>query len=1303
MINAALNPTWYLAPSAGQIFKPLRAVTGPLAPLAKTAAAPIAPIYAVEVAAGKVLALPFRGANRLAGIRNKANVKVTAQIDDILTRAQRGEIITQAEIKGVRRVDDELGYYLELVLDDMTKREIPITTKPSLGISKEVDEIASRIAFAEDKIVEPKIPFAKKLERLFTMGFDENYPLRNFMKVAERVGIDVPFEEVPYNMRRLMLGSHGKANEFLTYKTFGRKVWELNEKGKAKFAPRGKGLKELMKRVDDDDLLKLFKTYTVAKSQIGRKFSQRGIKTGITDKQAIKAIADLEIRYPWFKDVANDLFQYQDDVLRYVKESGALSPQMYKKFKQANEDYVPFYRVYEELANRGYFGKGSANLRSFFKPIKGDEERLIIDPLQSVVKNTYVLLHMADANMANLAMANVANKHPLMRALMKPIKTPIAKVATVTGKELGIDIAGITAKETDDIINIFRPAMFSKEPNTLTVLVKGKPKYFKLEHELYKAVLGLDPPELGKIWKILGYPAKWLRAGAILSPDFWLIKNPFRDIESAFVYSRYGFIPPVDFARGLFEMVNRGEMYHLWAASGGQRAMLTSLDREYLSKSLKEVLRGKGFKDYIKHPLDTLELAAELTEQATRLGEFKAAIRKGATPEAAAFASREVTLDFAVIGSQTKAFNLLTAFWNANMRAQEKLWRELIQRPERIIPKAIMGITLPSILLYQANREDARWKSLPQWQKDLFWIIIPKRISEAQWDDMSEEERNQFNRENKIYRVPKPFELGILFGTMPERIMEYIDNQDPEVFKDMVRNALESASPGFLPTAAIPILENITNYSFFLDRPIVPESRKDLPPELQYHHYSSEVAKKLGDWVNYSPAMIENLLRGYTAGLGKYADEALELILKETGVVPNIPEPSKDLIDIPIIKAAVVRNPFGSADAHVQKFYEKLEEYQGGEKFLKEMGNAGRMDKFNEFRDDHPELQITFDWETGEVYSPTARWLKQQAKKISEIRQIQYEIYEDEVMTSEAKRDAINEIDRQISDYAQIALQNLENMPDEIMMDLSPDVGEEAKVESFPLYRYLQVIPSDMREYVRTHAAEWNRRNLRADREVMQMLKNQDAILIKQYEDIPAKQKGDDVDLRLEARKNDPNLDMILHFWGRTDTFKSLEARDLIRQRLNAIDLPEEILPFFTRDWEEVIEFAPKYLSDYMDSHENEFPPQQVDRIWQMKTDDVGLLQQYDEAFEEQEFANDREEDLARLKFRKDNPEVDAALAIWRGLIIKSRQAKDILDSKINILGIPQELVPYYTPKRITRKRKVRSLIADNPILQALQ
>jgi hypothetical protein len=387
----------------------------------------------------------------------------------------------------------------------------------------------------------------------------------------------------------------------------------------------------------------------------------------------------------------------------------------------------------------------------------------------------------------------------------------------------------------------------------------------------------------------------------------------------------------------MFQLFKKDDLYYLWKAGGGDHTSMVSIDRDYLQKTFQEVLKDKKAESltYIKNPLKLLQVISELGEAGTRLGEMRNAIAKGKNPTEATFATRDITVDFLRIGAKTRSMNLITAFWNANLQGTDKMVRAFKERPYRTSLKAILGITIPSILLYMANRDDPRYKELPRWQKDLFWIILT---------------------DDHIYRIPKPFELGILFGSVPERILEYMDQKDPEMFKSLVQTTVDGFTPGWLPTSILPIIENLTNYSFFTGRTIVPRGQEDLPPEAQSGVYTSDVAQIVGEALSYSPSKIDNLIRGYTAGLGVYAVQGMDKILEGTGVTNNPPKPAKSLEDTPILKAFMIRKPIGSGSESVNRVYELYGQTSKELNYIKKMAKEGETQKAKDYAVKHPEV-----------------------------------------------------------------------------------------------------------------------------------------------------------------------------------------------------------------------------------------------------------------------------------------------------------------------------------------------------------
>ena len=69
------------------------------------------------------------------------------------------------------------------------------------------------------------------------------------------------------------------------------------------------------------------------------------------------------------------------------------------------------------------------------------------------------------------------------------------------------------------------------------------------------------------------------------------------------------------------------------------------------------------------------------------------------------------------------AINSITAFENVAVQGLDRTARAVKADPAGVLAKGMMYLTAPSILLWWANHDDERYKEIPRWEKDLFWII----------------------------------------------------------------------------------------------------------------------------------------------------------------------------------------------------------------------------------------------------------------------------------------------------------------------------------------------------------------------------------------------------------------------------------------------------------------------------------------------------------------------------------------------------------------------------------------------------
>lgn len=811
--------------------------------------------------------------------------------------------------------------------------------------------------------------------KAYAAGVDELRPLQ----VAEReiAGGAVPVEKSPFKKAWLARGWTGKADALLHYGIVDRDFNNI-----------GPSLDEVLSPVKDR--IEDFRAYAVARRAL--ELGARGKETGI-DLADIQSTLD-KYHSPEFENAMRGLVAFQDGVLRQLVDSGVISPNAALTMRAMNREYVPFYRVFEEAGNAAGFGRsGYANLNNPVKKFKGST-RDIIDPLESVIRNTYAMTNLAERNevgrtlveLAEDAARNAGPGSPSIGKWVEKVATPMHgtefKLDEIK-KQLEAAGADVSGMNLDQVAAIFRPSMFAPgKENILTVFRNGKQEFYQVHPDLYRALLALDKEQVSTVMKILSYPASLLRAGATLNPDF-IARNPVRDQFSAFVNSRYGFVPVVDFTRGLFHALKKDDLYWQWQAAGGAHGNLVSLDRDYLQGTLKALLRPTrltgNIKEAVKHPIGALRALSELTEEATRLGEFaKGVTKEGGSREGimnAALSSRDLTIDFTRAGNSAKVYNRIAAFFNASIQGVDKMVRQWQENPVRSTVKATTAITLPSIILYAVNRNNPAYEELPQWRKDLFW---------------------NFPAGDHFVSIPKPFLEGVVFGTLPERVLAWIDKEDPHAFDEFGKTFMDAATPNVLPTALVPAWEQASNKNY-AGRPIVPRGQQDLEPRAQYGPYTSETAKLIGRTFNWSPRMVDNWIKGLTGGLGRYAVDAADKGLEATGVAKPPPKPARDLSQVPILKAFTAK-AYESPDS-VDRFYNNLNASERGSRTAKAEG-----------RKLPPLDQIRLKRE------------RSTADKLSELRKQVRKVEAATNLTPEEKRAKLNELNTKMMNLARKAV-----------------------------------------------------------------------------------------------------------------------------------------------------------------------------------------------------------------------------------------------------------------------------------------
>jgi hypothetical protein len=134
------------------------------------------------------------------------------------------------------------------------------------------------------------------------------------------------------------------------------------------------------------------------------------------------------------------------------------------------------------------------------------------------------------------------------------------------------------------------------------------------------------------------------------------------------------------------------------------------------------------------------------------------------------------------------------------------------------------------------------------------------------------------------FRVPIPFEVGLLFKTIPERIMRRY--YDVDVARDteqsLKRAVFSTLAFNPVPQAVLPIAEVIANYDTFTGRTIIPPYMDErMAAEYQARFGTNEFARMLGEATGISPIKIDHLMNGYLGTIGTYTLDAIDHVMRD--------------------------------------------------------------------------------------------------------------------------------------------------------------------------------------------------------------------------------------------------------------------------------------------------------------------------------------------------------------------------------------------------------------------------------------
>lgn len=858
-------------------------------------------------------------------------------------------------------IKSELGIDLDSLVDDIAKAEAktPMNTLKEIGERQRLAKVAGVVDTQKPKIqrtgklipeikamdevaatsTSPLVPEIQTDETSFRSKIDRSpvKKTRSFKEIYDKVRTSVVDDAAPLeNLEKNIKGKVDSAENsiYKQARLFKGAPERANEIVRTELEPIIKSVESA--GYDYKDL----GDYALAVH--ARDVNAAGIESGFTNEEIEEVIQKLGT--PEIEKARKQLINLSNNLLDDLVENGVLSQDGVNAMRGKWKNYMPMFRSFddEKVEFTKGLGDSFANIANPIKRLKGSQ-RKVVDPIENMIKNIYKTTNTTARNKVGLQLSEL-NKLDVDNNFIRMLDK---------GEEVG-------------------------RKNVVNVYENGQKVGYEVQPEIYTTMLNLDKESSNTLIRVLSKPASALRAGATLTPEFAL-RNPMRDIQNAFVVSKSGFNPITDFASGLISTIKKDASYSDFLKHSGGYGNILSMDRQKHREVLKKTIKQPVTEKYInvmspKGFLELLRSISDVTESATKLGEYKAALRQGQTPQEAAYRARDL-MDFARAGSSIRPANRVVAFLNANIQGKSKLIRAIKEDPKRVTGKMIVSMGLPSIGAYVAQKTMANdkqreiIKDAPNWLRDTYWLVpVPGT--------------------NQIARIPKPFDISAI-SNVTERALEYLYDNDEEAFDGFARTLLKENGFPVMLTGIVPIIEGMTNYSFFRESSIIPLREQYIKKSDQYDINTSEAAKAiakpmsklLGEDSNFaSPRIIDNTIYGLTGGLGKYATNAIDFMLEKTGVVEEKNRPAKAPSQLPVAKAFLVNEASsGKSMDFVYSELDKLKQERGSAKLKNE--------KF--------------------VQLPKLKYLEKQTKKISGLSKEIRNIKEDKSLLPKVKRDRV--------------------------------------------------------------------------------------------------------------------------------------------------------------------------------------------------------------------------------------------------------------------------------------------------------
>ena len=786
---------------------------------------------------------------------------------------------------------------------------------------------------------------------------------------------------------------------------------------------------------EDADLQTLWEGYAAARRSnelIQQKNPDGTKREKLFDQGEIDRLLALEAQYPHFADVFDDWQAFNGQLLDLATEMGVISEAERTAWEQ--NDYIPFYRAMEEIegvdqrTGWGQIKAGVEGQKSGIRRLHGSEKmlgnitenmwfntaslidkiyknramNLVVDMLEGVAMQEYDMPWQA-IKLNNGQLASALRKAGLLTRETSAADTPLKQVEAMTPEQ---------RMKWSTVFRRVKPTA----SNVVGVMREGKMKYYEIEDEmLLRTLQGLGAEGLAGLMKAMGMSKSLLTRMVTLDPAF-MLANWTRDTLSAWVTSNANFMPVLDSVRAMGDVFGEKDSYMQMMMSGAGGGGFYDLTGGDVSKVLKEELSHGGRHWLHSAWIGYLKVGAA-SENSNRLAIANKIIANGGTVAEGMYQAQDI-MNFTMSGDYAAIKFLIRTvpFLNARMQGIYRLYRGARDHPVGFLLKG-SAIMMASLALLARNWDDDDYERLEPWQKDINWNWFVDGFH---------------------YAIPKPFEVGLLFATIPERLARLmLGRDDLEVSAEALARGLgETLAFNPVPQLFKPMIEEFANYNLFLGRDIVNMSMTGLEYNEQATPWTSQAAQKLGkampDWAGpmQSPLRIEHTVRAYTGTMGLYTMNALDWIIRQAD--SDLPvRPTRRWYEKPVL-SRFIKGDAATAryNKYSEKLYEVIDESNKAQRTFNKMVSEGRVEEAKAKALERRPLVDT----SGKAGKGSARSkLNQFKSKLQEINAKQRAIELSRTMTADEKRemrDKLQIMRHKVLASSELLMQRLEEIGD---------------------------------------------------------------------------------------------------------------------------------------------------------------------------------------------------------------------------------------------------------------------------------